>query len=655
MGFRLDCSALKDKEQLHNLEWLETNALGGYASAPVSGAHTRKYHGILVAALNPPTDRAVLISKLDETLIRRKERIELSSNFYRDSTHPQGFKFLCDFSCNPAPSFLFEALGIRLRKTILCLHHEQTTLIRYQVEIAPPGSQIEFRPLFSGRGFHSLQRAYTPYQSNPSIDNEKFKVQLCDGQPHVLVHIPGASFKLHTDWYYNFRYPEEERRGYPSEEDLLCYGYWERPISSGDDFIITLSCEKEPSTNALASYNAELQRRDLIRTRAGDNISADLALAGDKFIVKRGNDLCSIIAGYHWFNDWSRDAMISLPGLCLVTGRYDEARRILLAYANRLNNGILPNNFPDLGSQPQYNTIDATLWFVVAVFRYLQYSGDRDFVADLLPILSEISEAHLRGTHHGIHVDDDGLLMGGNPTIQLTWMDAKIGDWVVTARQGKAVEINALWYNLLSIMSILCTQFERATEAEHFAARARVAYARFNEIFWNGESDSLFDFIDGRQRDGKIRPNQVFALSLPFPLLDAERGRRVLRTLEDKLLTPLGLRTLSPEHPSYQRVYIGSQPQRDAAYHQGTVWPFLLGPYASALCRFGGAGGKARARSLLEELHRTFFLQAPGLIPEICDGEPPHTQRGAIAQAWSIAEIARAWHEDILGKGPCQS
>lgn len=645
MPLTLDCAKLKDKELLHSLEWLETNGLGGYASAPVSGAHTRKYHGLLVAALSPPVDRAVLVAKFEETVVRAKERYELGCNFYRGATHPRGIEYLQSFSAAPAPTFEYKAGGVQFTKQILCLNGAQTTLIRYHIESAPAGSKLEFLPLYSGRPFHSLQRAHSPFESNVMIERDTTSVRLSDGQAAVSIHVPGATFSPANDWYYNIRYPEEERRGYPGEEDLLCLGRWERAIQSGDDFIVSLSYAERRPQNTHEQFELELKRRQDITAKSSDKIAADFALAADKFIVTRGTELRSIIAGYHWFNDWSRDTMISLPGLCLVNGRFEDARRILLTYASRLNNGILPNNFPDANQTPQYNTIDATLWFIVAVYKYMQFSGDQAFAEHILPVLTDIIEAHVRGTHNGIHVDDDGLLSGGNPTTQLTWMDAKIGDWVVTARQGKAVEINALWFNALSIMSVLCTRFERGKEAAHYATRARVATARFNEIFWNGECDALFDFIDGSQRDNKIRPNQIFALSLPFPLLDIERGRRVLRTIESKLLTPMGLRTLSPEHPSYQRHYIGSQAQRDAAYHQGTVWPFLLGHYVSAVCRYDGEIGRLRARALIQDMHRIFFEQGTGLIPEICDGEAPHTPRGAIAQAWSLAEIARAWFE----------
>ena len=365
-----------------------------------------------------------------------------------------------------------------------------------------------------------------------------------------------------------------------------------------------------------------------------------LALAADQFIVRRGTERRTVIAGYHWFTDWGRDTMISLPGLCLATGRYDDARQILLAFAESVSQGMLPNRFPDGGEEPEYNTADATLWFFVASRKYLGYSGDEPFVRDtLLPVLRDVVAWHERGTRHNIHEDTDGLLIAGAAGDQLTWMDARVGDEAITPRLGKPVEINALWYNALSILA----GFERHLGTEE-ASRSLVAKAarvrlRFLELFWNETAGFLYDVIDGNTRDASLRPNQLFAISLPYPLIDGAAAERVLAAVEAKLLTPVGLRTLSPDDPRFIGTYTGPSWQRDRAYHQGTVWPWLLGPFVTALVRVRGAEGVTQGQKILAALEPHLNDVCAGSLAEIYDGAPPHAPRGCIAQAWSVAEV----------------
>ena len=366
-------------------------------------------------------------------------------------------------------------------------------------------------------------------------------------------------------------------------------------------------------------------------------LTARLSAAANTFRVRRADGRPTVIAGYPWFADWGRDTMIALPGLCLATRRFDDARKILLAFAESVSQGMIPNHFPDAGEQAQYNSVDASLWFFIAVKKYLDYSGDEPFVNKvLLPVLLDIAAWFERGTRHNIHEDSDGLLVAGSAGDQLTWMDVKIGDWVVTPRYGKAVEINALWFNALSILA----EFD-----PEFAARAERVRARFKELFWNGKY--LYDVVNGDERDSSLRPNQIFAISLPYPLIDGPFAESVLKTVEEKLLTPRGLRTLAADDPRFIPIYIGGPFYRDRAYHQGTVWSWLLGPYITALVRVRGEAGVAEGKRILAEFEPHLEEACVGSISEIFDGMPPHAPRGCIAQAWSVAEILRAAIEDL--------
>jgi predicted glycogen debranching enzyme len=366
-----------------------------------------------------------------------------------------------------------------------------------------------------------------------------------------------------------------------------------------------------------------------------------LAFAADQFIVKRG-ELKTVIAGYHWFADWGRDTMISLPGLCLTTGRFEDTKNILKAFANSVSEGMLPNRFPDQGEAPEYNTFDATLWFFHAIYKYYECTKDKAFIQSVLPVLQDIIDWHYKGTRYNIHVDaSDELLYGGQDGVQLTWMDAKVGDWVVTPRKGKPVEINALWYNALSIMDFLLSEQGNKAEADKYKMKARVVANSFNEKFWNEENGYLYDCIDGDFKDASIRPNQIYAISLPFPLLTKEKAAKVFQVVKDNLLTPKGLRSLAPSHPDYKPVYGGDPWHRDGAYHQGTVWSFLLGAYVDALMQVTNGKGKKEATEILKTFFNHLDEAGIGTVSEIFDAEPPHTPRGCMAQAWGVGEVLR--------------
>lgn len=633
-------------------EWLEANGLGGWASSTIAGAHTRRYHGLLVAAAHPPVGRMVLLSKLDETIIVEGRRFELGCNRHPGVVHPRGFEYLQSFSKDLFPVFEYEAGGVRLRKTIAAVHGENTTLVLYEVLHASAAFSFELRPFVAARDYHGLTHANEGIRREAQFADGVFHTQPYEGVPELFIAVPGAEFIAQPDWYRDFEYLIEQDRGLDFREDLFTHGIFKLALGAGSRLGIVISTRHAGKREAFALLAGEKRRREklLQGPSSRDEFSRMLTLAADQFVVQRGN-LRTIIAGYHWFSDWGRDTMIALPGICLVTGRLEEAKKILRAFAQNVSQGMLPNRFPDAGEQPEYNTVDASLWFFVAIYKYLQASSDEKFVRDdLLPVMRDIIAWHDRGTRYHIHVDGDGLLYAGEPGAQLTWMDAKIGDWVVTPRQGKAVEINALWYNALKIFAELSQRFNRAAEAEQFSRRAARVKARFNEIFWNEAGGCLFDCIDGEYRDLALRPNQIFALSLPFPLLEGSRAERVLRAVEEKLYTPFGLRSLAADDPAYRAQYGGDVRARDSAYHQGTVWSWLLGPLITAIVRVEGEAGKLRAERLFENIKPHLHDAGIGSISEIFDAEPPHMPRGCVAQAWGVAEVLRAYLEEGMSE-----
>ncbi len=636
-------------------EWLEANGLGGWASSTIAGAHTRRYHGLLVAATQTPVGRMVLLSKLDETITLGNQRFELGCSRYPGVIHPRGFEYLQSFEKDLFAIFEYEAGGVWLRKTIAAVNGENTTLVLYEVLRAPAAFTLELRPFVAYRDYHSMTHANDAIRREAKFDNGVFRVQPYDGAPELFIAIPNAAFEAQPDWYRNFEYSLEQYRGLDYREDLFTHGVFKINLKAGDKLGIIISTSNPAGRDTFKLFAGEKRRREVLLDSPSnkDEFSKTLTLAADQFVVKRGEDLKTLIAGYHWFSDWGRDTMISLPGLCLVTGRFDDAKKILRAFAQSTSQGMLPNRFPDAGEQPEYNTVDATLWFFVAIYKYLQASGNDKFVHDeLMPILRDIIAWHDRGTRYRIHTDTDGLLYAGEPGVQLTWMDAKVGDWVVTPRQGKAVEINALWYNALMIFAELSQRFGNAMEAQQFLQRAAQVKERFVEVFWNETTGHLYDYVDGEHKDAALRPNQIFTLSLPFPLLEGDEAKKVLKIVEEKLYTPVGLRSLAADDPNYRPRYSGDQWSRDSAYHQGTVWSWLLGPMITAIVRVEGEAGKKRAKQLLENIKPHLSDAGLGTISEIFDAEPPHAPRGCMAQAWGVAEVLRAYIDDVMAEMP---
>jgi predicted glycogen debranching enzyme len=639
-------------------EWLETNGIGGFASSTIIGLNTRRYHGLLVAATKPPVGRLVLLSKLEETLVLDGERFDLSANQYSGAIHPNGYVYLESFRAKPFPQFTYRVGGVLIEKSVFLVRGQNSVVVQYQIsgDFAGRKCSLEIRPFIAFRDYHSTTHA------NDSL-NRQVREQAGVGTVTPYGDLPSLRFAHNADsldasgfWFHNFQYERERERGLDFQEDLYSPFALDFDVAKTACPTIVASMEEHTIAEAAALRTREVdcRKRIVAAAPADDEFARLLTAAADQFIVARGEQK-SVIAGYHWFGDWGRDTMISLPGLTLVTGRYDEARAILREFARNIDRGMLPNRFPDAGETPEYNTVDATLWFFHAVFEFLRYTRDYEFVrTELYQPLTEILEWHERGTRYGIGLDSDGLLHAGQPGVQLTWMDAKVGDWVVTPRMGKPVEIQALWYNALRVMERLATGFADTARAAHYATLAERAQSRFQEIFWNEEAGCLYDVVSDGGPDRSIRPNQIFAISLPHPILDQHLALRVLEVVEWELLTPYGLRTLSPRDSNYRGRCSGDPQSRDGAYHQGTVWPWLLGGFLTAYVKVHGDSPEARRRAgqFLDPLRAHLWQAGLGQISEIFDGDPPHQPVGCIAQAWSVAEILRTYVEDAMGRKP---
>lgn len=653
MKISFDKTITQNLEKALTLEWLETNGLGGWASSTIIGANTRRYHGILVAATNPPVGRVVLLSKLDETIDHHGKRLELQCNRYPGTLHPKGYHSLERFEKELFPVFHYNTDGIKLKKTIAAIKGENTTIILYEVISAISSFVLELQPFVAARYYHNLTQVNDAIRKDAKFKNGLLKVMPYDGFEELYIQVPNSMFEHHPEWYFNFEYPLERQRGLDYTEDLFTYGHFTVNLNLGDQFGIIISTQNPSDKNAYELFENEKQRRLKLFTNLStqDDISKRLTLAADQFIVRKGENLKTIVAGYHWFTDWGRDAMISLPGLTLVTGRYDDAREILRTFTKYIDQGMLPNDFPDIEDAPEYNSADTTLWFFIALYKYLHYTKDEKFIQkEMMPVLKEIIEWHLKGTRFNIHTDKDGLLYAGEPGYKLTWMEAKVDDKIISPRHGKAVETNALWYNALMIYAELLNKFETSKIANEFERRAENVKRKFQEVFWYDYEGYFYDYVDGETKDNSLRPNQIFALSLPYPLVSGERAKQVFKVILKKLYTPYGLRTLSPDDLNYKGHYFGNQAQRDNAYHQGTVWAWLLGPFITAMVRFYGEYGRERAKKIITNFVRHFDVACIGTVSEIFDGDKPFTPRGGIAKAWSVGELLRCYSEDIVGK-----
>jgi predicted glycogen debranching enzyme len=649
----------KDKTLLHDFkaairhEWLETNGLGGWASSSIIGCNTRRYHGLLVAALPTHIERMALVSKLEETITINNEQFDLGVNNYGGVIHPDGNQHQVSFTRDFYPQFVYHVGGVVLKKTIAMVHGENTTLIIYNVLDAQQPFTLELLPLLSVRRYHGLIRANNEVHREAQFSNDVFRTRVYDNTPAIFIKVPHSEYHHDPNWWYHFNYDMEKEKGLDFVEDLYAPGEFSLTLQKGDSLGIIISTDDPADKDAEELLTKENFRRQLLTNDLPeDEVVKQLVLAADQFIIRKptqvplsspeeeGSPRTTIIAGYHWFTDWTRDTMVALPGLCLSVGRYEDAKNILSAFGKNVSQGMLPNHFPDNGEPIGYNNVDGTLWYFIAVYKYLEATGDKEFVlVKLLPVLKDIVEWHFTGTRHGIHTSEDGLLYAGEEGLQLTWMDAKIGDWVVTPRMGKAVEINALWYNALSIYATLLQLKGNTDEAIAMFEKATLVSKSFNDQFWNSEKGYLYDVINGNEKDDSLRPNQLFAISLPFSLIDGEKGRSILKIVTAKLYTLVGLRTLSPDDPSYASCYDGNAHQRDSCYHQGTVWSWLLGPYIDALAKLGS--NQALLKNVIDNFVYHLNEGCIGSVSEIFDAEFPHHPKGCIAQAWGVAEILR--------------
>jgi len=649
---------LQDLQASTSREWLETNGLGGFSSSTIIGLNTRRYHGLLTAATKPPVGRIVMLSKLEETLVIDGRRYELSANQYPGVVHPQGFNYQTGFRLEPFPVFTYEVEGLVLQKSVFMVQLQNTTVIYYELKPKHKGFdsiRLEVRPLIAFRDYHSTTHENDALNSHVDKEDGLTSVKPYSDLPSL--HFAHDICEVDTNgfWYRNFQYKVEQERGLDFAEDLFSPFSLSFDLKAQGKTRIIASTERQKVASADRYRKAEISRRKTISSGAtkANEFVRKLTLAADQFIVAR--ERCkTVIAGYHWFSDWGRDTMIALPGLTVTTGRAEIAQSILAEFANHVDQGMLPNRFPDAGETPEYNTVDATLWFFEAVRALLQYTEDYEFVREnLYAVLKDIIDWHVKGTRYNIHVDTDGLLFSGEPGVQLTWMDAKIGDWVVTPRHGKPVEIQALWYNALRVMEHLADKYKDTKAKKNYAAMADRARDSFNALFWNEAAGCLYDVVSGDARDASIRPNQIFAISLKNSMVSQEQAKKILEVVERELLTPRGLRTLSPGDSQYRGRYEGNPLSRDSVYHQGTVWPWLMGPYITADVKtFSAEAGRTATAEWLKNFEEHLDEACLGQVSEIFDGDAPHKPRGCIAQAWSVAELLRAAVEDVYATEP---
>lgn len=662
-----------DAELASRREWLVTNSIGGYASGTISGVLSRSYHGLLIAAFDPPLGRTLLLTKLDETATYDGRPYPLFMNRWASgSADLQGYRYLERFHLEGTiPVWTYALSDARLEKRVWMQPGANTTYIEYTYARPGPGGLPHSRPL------HLQLKAVVNYRDHHAVTQSTGALQVRGTpvhhglrmQPALWVNgqlgpparpfylfAPGARIRPVQEWHLDYFLSAEARRGGRAVEDHLLGGVIEITLHPGERLAVIASAEADLEVDGLDSRQAYQERQayergllDLGTASLNHPVpeAQQLILAADQFIVRRASPAepegYSVIAGYPWFSDWGRDTMIALPGLALATGRHEIARRILRTFAAFVDRGMLPNRFPDEGEAPEYNTADATLWYFEAIRRYFEATGDRSLLEELFPVMNEIITWHLKGTRYQIHVDpQDGLLYAGEPGVQLTWMDAKVDDWVVTPRVGKAVEINALWYNALEILAEIAGRLgQPADEYRDIAAQARASFERF----WNPERGYCFDVIDGPEGgcDPSLRPNQLFAVSLTYSPLDLARQRQVVDACARYLLTSHGLRSLAPFEPGYRGRYGGDRVQRDSAYHQGTVWGWLIGPFVSAHLKV--YGDPQLALSYVQPLLGQLNDHGVGSLSEIFDGDPPFGPHGCIAQAWTVGEVLRVLAE----------
>lgn len=643
-------------------EWVLTNGIGGYAGSSVTGAHARKHHGYLIASLHPPVERFVILSKINECLIRSSGKKDFTVEQYLagdgSTAYREGIEYLNSFTYDGLVHFTTKAPEFTMTKTLAFEHGKNTIAVSYDIQNDGEAATLVLTPLFNYRVHHDAS----------TVDTLKFDTTY--EQPEIRL-VPqqnkDVTIRLFTDD--GTVVPCEEKyttgmqlqKELDVESDALDDNYTpyqiEFPLDAGCRKKISIVCTIEDAyeKDAFATAAAEMARFDALEKKAGyhDELAETLTIAADHFLAYRqSTGLMTVLAGLPWFTDWGRDTMIALTGLTLSTGRYQDARDILTTFARYVHHGMVPNMFPDEGTAPLYNTADASMWYFYAVGKYLDYTGtpeDYAFVQETIyPKLKEIIAAYEHGTDFSIYMEEDGLIHAGSGLDQVTWMDVRVGDWVATPRHGKPVEINALWYHALCLMEEWATLF--GEDGSHYAALAAHAKESFAKEFWNEKDGCLYDVVDGLEGDASLRPNQIYAVSLPHRMLDADKEKKIVDKVYEKLYAKTGLRSLSPDDKEYHPTYEGCLDKRDHAYHQGTSWGFLLGGFLTAYVHVYGTSKEVitRVDAMLDATREQFYHGCIGSIAEIFDGDEPHTSRGCYAQAWSVGEILRAYTEDIL-------
>lgn len=655
-------------DELLTKEWLLTNSRGGYASSTIAACNTRRYHGLLTGSLQPPVNRIMSLSNCLELVVGKSEVYNLSTFEFGDKFAPKGFGHIKQFRRDTGVHFDYQLDAFELTKSIYLLPHTDTVAVAYDFIGIAEAADFILRPFVGLRDFHSLQNSHAPLSAKWLGDGLAVHYDI-PGSCELFLSCPDANYESDPQWWFNFVYRTDKERGQDFTEDLWTPGFFKTHIDAPTKIVFWANlinrCGPENHAHLI---NSDIKKvcKDLQKYRGSliasaktkDETLSKLSLAADQFIANRSpapaaentpdkKSRTTILAGYPWFADWGRDTFISLPGLLLSTGRYDQARSVLTTFAHAADKGMVPNRFDDYSDTAHFNSIDASLWFVNAAFQYLKTSGDHEtFDNQLLPTIKSIIDSYDRGTRFDIHADTDGLITAGNKDTQLTWMDAMCDGIAFTPRYGKAVEINALWYNSLCLLAEYYADHDTEV-AEQLHAMADKVEASFKTLFWNHGTNCLNDciFPDGTA-DASIRPNQIFAVSLGFSPLSSSQRKSVVEAVQEHLLTPYGLRTLSPKNKSYRGSCTGPQRQRDSAYHQGTVWPWLMGAFIESYLKVNDFSRQSRKKSsnFIAPLIEHFTQDACiGSISEIFDGDPPHKPRGCIAQAWSVAELLRSY------------